>query len=59
MDQADGLRLLVKRQICLDKVKAIQVELRLAIIAGEYKEVDMLIALLDQAQIELETTYLT
>ena len=58
MDQADGLRSLMKRQVCLDKVKAIQAELRRAIIAGIYKDVDTLMLLLEQAQIELEAMYL-
>ncbi len=54
MDQADGLRRLVKAPTGLDKLKALQVELRSAIIAGKYKEVERLMALLDKAQKELE-----
>jgi hypothetical protein len=57
MDQADALRCLMKRQVCLDKLKAIQVELRQAIIAGKYKDADRLMVLLDKAQKELEETY--
>ncbi|UYI49058.1 hypothetical protein NI382_16190 [Vibrio parahaemolyticus] len=57
MDQADGLRRLVKSPTGLDKLKALQVELRSAIIAGKYKDADRLMALLDKAQKELEETH--
>ena len=57
MDQADGLRRLVKCPTGLDKLKALQVELRSAIIAGKYKDADRLMALLDKAQKELEETH--
>ncbi len=57
MDQADGLRRLVKPPTDLDKLKALQVELRSAIIAGKYKEVERLLALLDKTQKELEETH--
>ena len=57
MDQAEGLRRLVKPPTGLDKLKALQVELRSAIIAGKYKDADRLMALLDKAQKELEETH--
>ncbi|BCB43460.1 hypothetical protein J4H39_23380 [Vibrio alginolyticus] len=57
MDQADGLRRLAKPPTGLDKLKALQVELRSAIIAGKYKDADRLMALLDKAQKELEETH--
>jgi glycogen debranching enzyme len=57
MDQAEGLRRLVKSPTGLDKLKALQVELRSAIIAGKYKDADRLMALLDKAQKELEETH--
>ncbi|NMU26846.1 hypothetical protein HKB21_14590, partial [Vibrio parahaemolyticus] len=44
MDQADGLRRLAKPPTGLDKLKALQVELRSAIIAGKYKDADRLMA---------------
>ncbi|MDV6252056.1 hypothetical protein [Vibrio sp. EA2] len=57
IDQAEGLRRLVKSPTGLDKLKAIQVALRQAIIAGKFKEAETLMALLDNAQTELEKTY--
>ncbi|WP_428773854.1 hypothetical protein [Vibrio sp.] len=57
VNQADGLRCLMKRQVSIDKVKAIRVELRQAIIAGKYKDAETLMALLTIAQEELEETY--
>ncbi|WP_299017420.1 hypothetical protein [uncultured Photobacterium sp.] len=48
--------LVIKRQIY--KVKLIQAELRQAIITSKYNKVDILMVLLDQAQIELEAIYL-
>ncbi len=57
-DQADGLRCLFKRKVCLEKVKAIQLDLRQAIIADKDKDVCTLMVLLEQAQKELEETYL-
>ncbi|MBR9786732.1 MAG: hypothetical protein GYB40_02230 [Vibrionaceae bacterium] len=57
IDQAESLRRLMKRQICKDKLKDIHVELRRAIIAGKYKDVDTLMVLVDKAQNELEETY--
>ncbi len=58
LDQADGLRCLFKRKVCLEKVKAIQLDLRQAIIADKDKDVCTLMVLLEQAQKELEETYL-
>ncbi len=56
-DQAESLRRLMKNPVCLDKLKVIQVELRQAIIKGQYKDVDRLMVLLDKTQKELEETY--
>ncbi|MDX1304513.1 hypothetical protein [Photobacterium sp.] len=58
MDQADGLRFLMNRKDRVDNVKAVQAELQKAIIAGKYDNVGTLMALLEQAQIELEAIYL-
>ena len=58
VDQADGLRCLFKRQVCLDKVKTTQIDLRRSIIAGKDKDAFTLMVLLEQAQKELEETYL-
>ncbi|MDF2155765.1 hypothetical protein [Vibrio sp. CAU 1672] len=57
LDQADGLRCLFKRKVCLDKVRTIQVDLRQAIIAGKDKDACALMVLLEKAQKELEETY--
>ncbi|MBR9876000.1 hypothetical protein L3V31_01285 [Vibrio sp. J1-1] len=56
-DQAESLRRLMKNPVCLDKLKVIQVELRQAIIKGQYKDADRLMVLLDKTQKELEETY--
>lgn len=56
-NQADGLRSLMKRQECKENVKAQQSKIRLAIVTGQYQEVDPLMNLLEQAQLELESTY--
>ncbi|OQQ09662.1 hypothetical protein BK411_03695 [Vibrio splendidus] len=58
VDQADGLRCLFKRKVCLDKVKTTQIDLRQAIISGKDRDVFTLMVLLEQAQKELEETYL-
>ncbi|MGF1761425.1 hypothetical protein L4D76_26630 [Photobacterium sagamiensis] len=57
-NQADGLRSLMKRYECKESVKAHQSKIRLAILTGQYQEVEPLMDLLEQAQIELESTYL-
>ncbi|PSW06274.1 hypothetical protein C9I89_07135 [Photobacterium lipolyticum] len=56
-NQADGLRSLMKRHECKENVKTHQSMIRLAIVTGQYHEVDPLMDLLEQAQLELESTY--
>ncbi|MCC9651033.1 hypothetical protein [Vibrio sp. MA64] len=53
-DQADGLRYLMKKQVCAEKLRAIQSELRRALIARKYKEADVLMEQLSRAQEEFE-----
>ncbi|MGF1761016.1 hypothetical protein L4D76_24450 [Photobacterium sagamiensis] len=61
-DQADGLRFLMdrnERQARKEKVKVLQRKIRQIIITGEHQYVDSLMNSLEQAQLELESTYLS
>jgi len=55
--QSGGLHTLIKRYECRENVRVHQSQIRIAILSGEYEDVDSLMESLELAQRELEATY--
>ena len=57
MDQADTLRIMFSREHCIKRVRGYHAKIREAVSKGNVQDVSQLLAMLEVAQQQLESTY--